>query len=50
MLGYCIIILLYYYIIILILYIMMYLSLTKIPNFDEKKKKNLIFLQVFNNI
>lgn len=43
MLGYCIII-------ILILYIMMYLSLTKIPNFYEKKKKNLIFLQVFNNI
>ena len=36
MLGYCII--------ILILYIMMYLSLTKIPIFDEKKKKNLIFL------
>lgn len=29
---------------------MMYLPLTKIPTFDEKKKKNLIFLQAFNNI
>ena len=29
---------------------MMYLPLTKIPTFDEKKKKNLIFLQVFNNL
>lgn len=29
---------------------MMYLTLTKIPTFDEKKKKNLIFLQAFNNI
>lgn len=29
---------------------MMYLPLTKIPTFDEKMKKNLIFLQVFNNI
>ena len=42
MLGYCII--------ILILYILMYLPCTKIPTFNEKKKKNLIFLQVFNNI
>ena len=42
MLGYCII--------ILILYILMYLPFAKIPTFNEKKKKNLIFLQVFNNI
>ena len=29
---------------------MMHLTLTKIPTFDEKKKKNLIFLQAFNKI
>lgn len=39
--------LLYYYIDIIHLDVF---PCTKIPTFNEKKKKNLIFLQVFNNI